>query len=515
MITPVILSGGTGSRLWPLSRELYPKQLLPLVSEATMLQETQLRLNGLENLLASLVVCNESHRFMVAEQLRQAQVPAGAILLEPVGRNTAPAVAVAALQAQKTGDDPVLLVLPADHVIVDGETFRNAVLHGAEYARAGKLVTFGIVPNKPETGYGYIRAAERLECSRHLSENRHSSLVTCHLPKTKDQGPMTNDSTAQAVVTNDQGPVTKDATGFTVAQFVEKPDQAKAEAYLAAGDYYWNSGMFMFRASRYLEELEKFAPEMLACCREALEKAQTDLDFVRLDAEAFAACPKDSIDYAVMEKTAEAVVIPLDAGWSDVGSWSALWEVGTTDRDGNVVRGDVLTHDSRNCYLHATGRMVAAVGLEDHVVVETADAVLVARRDRAQEVKAIVDRLKEQGRGEALLHRKVNRPWGAYECIDASERFQVKRITVNPGASLSLQMHHHRAEHWIVVKGTARITRGDEVLVLSENQSTYIPLGVPHRLENPGLTPLELIEVQSGSYLGEDDIVRFEDRYGR
>jgi len=526
MIVPVIMSGGAGTRLWPLSRELYPKQLLPLVSEATMLQETQLRLNGLENLSAPLVVCNESHRFMVAEQLRQAQVPAGAILLEPVGRNTAPAVAVAALQAQKAGDDPVLLVLPADHVIVDCETFRNAVLHGAEYARSGKLVTFGIVPTKPETGYGYIRAAERLECSRHLSS------VTCHLQKTRDQGPMTNDSTAQAavtndqgpmtndptaqaVVTNDQGPMTNDATGFTVAEFIEKPDLATAEAYLASGDYFWNSGMFMFRASRYLEELATFAPQMLACCREALEKAQRDLDFVRLDAAAFAACPKDSIDYAVMEKTAEAVVIPLDAGWSDVGSWSALWEVGTTDLDGNVVRGDVLTHDSRNCYLHATGRMVAAVGLEDHVVVETADAVLVARRDRAQEVKAIVDRLKEQGRGEALLHRKVNRPWGAYECIDASERFQVKRITVNPGASLSLQMHHHRAEHWIVVKGTARITRGDEVLVLSENQSTYIPLGVPHRLENPGLLPLELIEVQSGSYLGEDDIVRFEDRYGR
>ena len=511
MITPVILSGGTGSRLWPLSRELYPKQLLPLVSEATMLQETQLRLNGLENLLAPLVVCNESHRFMVAEQLRQAQVPAGAILLEPVGRNTAPAVAVAALQAQKTGDDPVLLVLPADHVIVDGETFRNAVLHGAEFARAGKLVTFGIVPTKPETGYGYIRA----DRACHLFENRHLSLVTSHLQKTKDQGQMTDDPTAQAVVTNDQGPMTNDATAFQVAKFVEKPDLPTAESYLASGDYFWNSGMFMFRASRYLEELEKFAPQMLACCREALEKAQTDLDFVRLDAEAFAACPKDSIDYAVIEKTDEAVVIPLDAGWSDVGSWSALWEVGTTDLDGNVVRGDVLTHDSRNCYLHATGRMVAAVGLEDHVVVETADAVLVARRDRAQEVKAIVDRLKEQGRGEALLHRKVNRPWGAYECIDASERFQVKRITVNPGASLSLQMHHHRAEHWIVVKGTARITRGDEVLVLSENQSTYSPLGVPHRLENPGLIPLELIEVQSGAYLGEDEIVRFEDRYGR
>jgi mannose-1-phosphate guanylyltransferase/mannose-1-phosphate guanylyltransferase/mannose-6-phosphate isomerase len=474
-----------------------------------MLQETQLRLNGLQNLAEPLVVCNESHRFMVAEQLRQAGCPAGAIMLEPVGRNTAPAVAVAALQAQKAGDDPVLLVLPADHVIVDAETFRGVVMEGAKLAEAGKLVTFGIVPIKPETGYGYIRAGERLECNRHLSS------VTCHLEKAKDQGQRTNDPTAQAVATNDQGQETNDAAAFQVAAFVEKPDLATAEAYLASGDYYWNSGMFMFRASRYLEELEKFAPEMLACCREALDKAQRDLDFVRLDADAFGACPKDSIDYAVMEKTADAAVIPLDAGWSDVGSWSALWEVGQADGVGNVMRGDVLSHDSRNCYLHSSGRMVAAVGLEDHVVVETADAVLVAPRDRAQDVKAIVEQLKQQGRGEALLHRRVNRPWGSYESIDQSDRFQVKRITVNPGASLSLQMHHHRAEHWIVVKGTARITKGDETLVLSENQSTYIPLGVKHRLENPGLIPLELIEVQSGAYLGEDDIVRFDDKYGR
>jgi mannose-1-phosphate guanylyltransferase/mannose-1-phosphate guanylyltransferase/mannose-6-phosphate isomerase len=474
-----------------------------------MLQETQLRLDGLQGMGEPLVVCNESHRFMVAEQLRQAGCPAGAILLEPVGRNTAPAVAVAALQALAAGDDPVLLVLPADHVIIDAETFRSAVVAGAELAQDGKLVTFGIVPDKPETGYGYIRAAERLGC------NRHSSFVTCHLEKTKDRGPRTNDPTAQAVVANDSEQITNDATAFAVAEFVEKPDLPTAESYLTSGDYYWNSGMFMFRASRYLEELDKFAPEMVACCREALEKAQRDLDFVRLDEEAFGACPKDSIDYAVMEKTADAVVIPLDAGWSDVGSWSALWEVGQADGAGNVMRGDVLTHDSRNCYLHSTGRMVAAVGLEDHVVVETADAVLVARRDRAQDVKSIVEQLKQQGRGEALLHRRVNRPWGSYETIDQCDRFQVKRITVNPGASLSLQLHHHRAEHWIVVKGTARIARGDDTLVLSENQSTYIPLGVQHRLENPGLIPLELIEVQSGAYLGEDDIVRFEDLYGR
>lgn len=498
MIVPVIMSGGAGTRLWPLSRELYPKQLLPLVNDCTMLQETQLRLNGLQNLAEPLVVCNESHRFMVAEQMRQAGCPAGAILLEPVGRNTAPAVAVAALQAQRAGADPVLLVMPADHVIVDCQTFRAAVVAGAELAREGKLVTFGIVPDKPETGYGYIKAGASL-AERGMRDAESENLdcgCACDLRVPRPASHVTD-------------------TAFAVETFVEKPDAATAEQYLTSGDYYWNSGMFMFRASRYLEELEKFAPEMVACCREALEKAQRDLDFVRLDAEAFGACPKDSIDYAVMEKTADAVVIPLDAGWSDVGSWSALWEVGQADGVGNVMRGDVLTHDSRNCYLHSTGRMVAAVGLEDHVVVETADAVLVARRDRAQDVKAIVEQLKQQGRGEALLHRRVNRPWGSYETIDQSDRFQVKRITVNPGASLSLQLHHHRAEHWIVVKGTARIARGDDTLVLSENQSTYIPLGVKHRLENPGLIPLELIEVQSGAYLGEDDIVRFEDIYGR
>jgi mannose-1-phosphate guanylyltransferase/mannose-1-phosphate guanylyltransferase/mannose-6-phosphate isomerase len=389
-------------------------------------------------------------------------------------------------------------VLPADHVIVDAEMFRGAVVEGAKLAEAGKLVTFGIVPDKAETGYGYIKAGALL-AGRGMRDAECENL---------DSG-----CASDFRVTRTASRVTD--TAYEVETFVEKPDAATAEEYLASGDYYWNSGMFMFRASRYLEELEKFAPEMLACCREALDKAQRDLDFVRLDAGAFGACPKDSIDYAVMEKTAYAAVISLDAGWSDVGSWSALWEVGQADGAGNVMRGDVLSHDSRNCYLHSSGRMVAAVGLEDHVVVETADAVLVAPRDRAQDVKAIVEQLKEQGRGEALLHRRVNRPWGSYESIDHSERFQVKRITVNPGASLSLQMHHHRAEHWIVVKGTARITRGDETLVLSENQSTYIPLGVQHRLENPGLIPLELIEVQSGAYLGEDDIVRFDDKYGR
>ncbi len=377
-----------------------------------------------------------------------------------------------------TGDDPLLLVLPADHVIRDAGALLEAITGGMSLAEAGRLITFGIVPDKAETGYGYIKGGALLD-----SDGRQEDLIP--------------------------------ATAFAVAAFVEKPDLTTAEQYLAEGGYYWNSGMFLFRASRYLEELEQFAPEMLACCRQALSGGQQDLDFIRLDADGFAACPKDSIDYAVMEKTTAAAVIPLDAGWNDVGSWSALWEVGKPDADGNVLRGDVLVEDSHNCYLHSSGRIVAAVGLEDHVVVETADAVLVAPRDRVQDVKGIVAQLKVKGRGEALLHRRVNRPWGSYECIDQSERFQVKRITVHSGASLSLQMHHHRAEHWIVVKGTARITKDGESFTLSENQSTYIPLGVTHRLENPGIIPLELIEVQSGSYLGEDDIVRFEDTYGR
>jgi mannose-1-phosphate guanylyltransferase / mannose-6-phosphate isomerase len=472
MIIPVILSGGSGSRLWPLSRELYPKQLLPLVSDRTMLQETVIRLEGLPELGQPMVICNEQHRFMVAEQLRQVGAEQATILLEPVGRNTAPAVALAALQAGAAGEDPLLLVLPADHVIRDAAAFRAAAQAGAALAEEERLVTFGIVPDKAETGYGYIKAGASLA-----------------------------------------SPVP--AAAFAVAAFVEKPDLATAERYVAAGDYYWNSGMFLFRASVYLEELERFAPAMLAACRKALETAQQDLDFIRVDAAAFAACPADSIDYAVMEKTAAAAVIPLAAGWSDVGSWSALWEVAQADAAGNVLVGDVLAADSRNSYLHASSRMLATVGVEDLVVVETADAVLVAGKDRVQDVKKIVEQLKRDGRGEALLHRKVNRPWGSYESIDSAERFQVKHIIVRPGATLSLQMHHHRAEHWVVVRGTARVTRGDEVLTLSENQSTYIPLGVTHRLENPGRIPLELIEVQSGSYLGEDDIVRFEDKYGR
>jgi mannose-1-phosphate guanylyltransferase / mannose-6-phosphate isomerase len=494
MIVPVILSGGAGTRLWPLSRELYPKQLLPLVDERTMLQETACRLAGLSDLSAPLVVCNESHRFMVAEQLRTVGHSPSEIILEPVGRNTAPAVAVAAMQAMAEGYDPVLLVLPADHVIRDSETLRTVIASAKPLAVEGKLITFGIVPTAPETGYGYIRAGDPLEGSRPSS--------VASRPSKKSE-------------TTDNGQRTADPTAYAVAEFVEKPDISTAQKYIESGDYYWNSGMFMFLASSYLKELERFAPAMVAACRKSLDGAARDLDFVRLEKGAFCTCPSDSIDYAVMENTANAAVVPLDAGWSDVGSWSALWEIGEKDAEGNVLSGDVLTKGTNNCFVRAQGRVIAAIGVQDHIIVETPDAVLVAHRDKVQDVKEIVARLKESGREEALLHRRVHRPWGTYECIDKAERYQVKRITVNPGATLSSQMHHHRAEHWVVVKGTAKITCGEKVLLLTENQSTYIPLGITHRLENPGRIPLELIEVQSGSYLGEDDIVRFEDKYGR
>ena len=484
MILPVILSGGAGTRLWPLSRELYPKQLLPLASELTMLQETSSRLSGLADIGAPVIVCNDAHRFMVAEQMRQLGQAPAAIILEPCGRNTAPAVAMAALHARLDNEDPLLLVLPADHLIADVEKFQQVVTQAAVAAEGGALVTFGIVPTTPETGYGYIRAGQAWQTPE-----------------------MTN--------SNDQGRLTNDHTAYAVAEFVEKPDLATAEKYLASGNYYWNSGMFLFRASRFLEELERFRPDILAACENTFGLLQEDLDFLRLDVDAFAACPSDSIDYAVMEKTDRAVVYPLAAGWNDIGAWSALWDVKSHDDAGNVLQGDVVVADAKNCYLQASRRLVAAVGVEDLVVVETADAVLVAARDKVQDVKLIVEQLKKQGRSEALLHRRVNRPWGAYEGIDIGERFQVKRITVNPGASLSLQKHHHRAEHWIVVHGTAQVTCGSKVMILSENQSTYIPLGEVHRLENPGCIPLELIEVQSGSYLGEDDIVRLEDGYGR
>ncbi|HYQ23617.1 mannose-1-phosphate guanylyltransferase/mannose-6-phosphate isomerase [Stenotrophomonas sp.] len=463
-IVPVILSGGSGTRLWPLSREAYPKQFLPLVGDDTMLQATWKRVASIAG-AAPIVVANQEHRFMAAEQLRECKVLPQALILEPVGRNTAPAIAIAALQALASGDDALLLVLPSDHVVRNEAAFHAAVKQAAIAAEGGKLVTFGIVPTAPETGYGYIKAA--------AGEGVRA-----------------------------------------VDRFVEKPDLATAEQYVASGEYFWNSGMFLFKASRYLKELETLQPAILAACRQALDKAARDNDFIRLDAEAFAASPNDSIDYAVMEKTADAAVVPLDAEWNDVGSWSALWEVSDKDADGNACHGDVIALDCKDSYAYGN-RLIAMVGLQDVVVVETDDAVFVGHKDRVQDVKEIVGQIKRDGRSEAAAHRKVYRPWGAYDSIDNGARFQVKRITVKPGATLSLQMHHHRAEHWIVVSGTAEVTRGDEVILLSENQSTYIPLGVTHRLKNPGKLPLELIEVQSGSYLGEDDIVRFEDSYGR
>ncbi len=464
IIQPVILSGGSGTRLWPLSREAYPKQFLPLAGQLTMLQATWQRVAPIAS-RGPLVIANEEHRFVAAEQLQQVGAAPAAIILEPVGRNTAPAIAVAAMEATRDGADALLLVLPSDHVITDEAAFRSAVQAAASAAEAGKLVTFGIVPTGPETGYGYIKAA--------------------------------------------------DGQGLrAVERFVEKPDLETASGYVASGQYYWNSGMFLFKASRYLQELERLQPAMLAGSRTAWQQSRRDADFTRLDKDAFTAVPSDSIDYAVMEKTADAVVIPLDAGWNDVGSWTALRDVSQQDGEGNAHQGDVIAIDCRNTYAYGQ-RLVAMVGLDDVIVVETDDAVLVGKADRMQEVKTVVAQLKADGRSEASWHRKVYRPWGAYDSIDNGERFQVKRITVKPGGTLSLQMHHHRAEHWIVVSGTAEVTRGDEVILLSENQSTYIPLGVTHRLRNPGKLPLELIEVQSGSYLGEDDIVRFEDTYGR
>jgi mannose-1-phosphate guanylyltransferase/mannose-6-phosphate isomerase len=463
-IQPLLLSGGSGTRLWPLSREAYPKQFLPLAGDDTMVQATWRRVEALAE-RAPIIVANEEHRFLVAEQLRQIGAPVPTILLEPVGRNTAPAIAAAALQAMTDGADPLLLVLPSDHVVRDPAGFQRAVREAASAADAGALVTFGIVPDAPETGFGYIQ----VEAGDGLRK---------------------------------------------VSRFVEKPDAVTAQSYLDAGGYYWNSGMFLFRASRYLDELARFRPDIVEAVRAAHAAARHDGDFVRLDKDAFAACPSDSIDYAVFEKTEHAMVLPVDIGWSDVGSWSALWDVAERDANGNAHHGDVIAVDSRNSYAYAQ-RLVALVGVDDIVVVETDDAVLVARKDRVQEVKQVVAQLKKEQRSQAVLHREVHRPWGSYDSVDNGGRHQVKRIKVKPGAALSLQMHHHRAEHWIVVSGTARVTRGDEILLLSENESTYIPLGVKHRLENPGKVPLELIEVQSGSYLGEDDIVRFEDVYGR
>lgn len=469
MFTPVILAGGSGSRLWPLSRQHLPKQFLALDGQGcgTMFQRTLARLDGLEHALP-LVVSNEQHRFVVAEQLRQVQRSSQRIILEPLARNTAPAIALAALEATRAGDDPLLLVLAADHYIRDEVAFRAAVERASHQAEAGRLVTFGITPTHPETGFGYIQCGSSL-----------------------DQG------------------------GYAIAAFREKPSLEVAQQYVASGQYLWNSGMFMFRASCFLAELERLRPEILAACRTALAQAQEDSYFLHIPAETFALCEDESVDYAVMEHTALGAVVALDAGWNDLGSWAAIWDVGQHDAQENCLEGDVLTVDTHHSLIQSHHRLVATVGVRDLVVIETKDAVLVADKNRSQQVKEIVKQLQEAQREEYVSHPLVNRPWGHYDTIDRGDRYQVKRITVQPGESLSLQLHYHRAEHWIVVSGTARVLCGDKEVILSENQSTYIPLGVRHALSNPGKVPLELIEVQSGAYLGEDDIVRFEDRYGR
>jgi mannose-1-phosphate guanylyltransferase / mannose-6-phosphate isomerase len=469
-IVPVVMSGGSGSRLWPLSRELYPKQLLNLCSDRSMLQETVARFAGRPEFDAPIIVANQEHRFIIAEQLRQIGVAPRAIVLEPEGRNTAPACAVAALMAAADDPDAVLLVLPADHLIRDVPSFIAAAEQAACAAAAGRLVTFGIRPTSAETGYGYIRKGDPLPG---LGEVR------------------------------------------TVAAFVEKPDAARAAAWVASGEYLWNGGMFMFPATVLLSELERLAPAVLESVRPAVANAVRDLDFLRLDPAAFAACPSISIDYAVMEKTDIAAVAPCDMGWTDVGSWSALWDVGERDADGNVLRGDVVTHGAKDSYVLSEHGLTAVVGLDNVVVVSTEDAVLVASRDAAQDVKKIVDQLKASGRSEARSHCKVHRPWGSFQGLHSGDRFQVKMLSIAPGARLSLQRHHHRAEHWVVVNGTALVTRGEEKIYVYENESVYIPIGAVHRLENPGKVPLNIIEVQSGSYLGEDDIVRLEDSYGR
>tara|TARA_B110000238_G_scaffold194675_1_gene232851 strand:+ start:1361 stop:2749 length:1389 start_codon:yes stop_codon:yes gene_type:complete len=462
MIKAVIMAGGSGTRLWPLSRAGHPKQFLALNGKETMLQATMKRLDSL-NIDASVTICNEDHRFFVAEQLREIN-RLGSIILEPIGRNTAPAIALAALVAE---GDPLLLVLAADHVIESEDAFRKTVTEAIPLAEAGRLVTFGIVPDKAHTGYGYIKKGH------------------------------------------------EDGAGFIVDEFVEKPSIEVAEGYLNSGNYLWNSGMFLFRASRYLEELQKFRPDIFNVCKAASESTAADLDFIRISKEKFSECPSESIDYAVMEKTDEAVVVPMDAGWSDIGSWASLWDVSKKDKNGNVTHGDVLLHETKNTFIRTEGKLVASVGVDDLVIVATKDAVMVAHKDSVQDVKIIVQKLKNGDRPEWNLHREVYRPWGKYDSIDFGDRYQVKRITVNPGEKLSVQMHHHRAEHWVVVSGTAKVTNGERTFLLSENESTYIPVGAVHALENPGKVALEIIEVQSGSYLGEDDIVRFEDRYGR
>lgn len=468
VLFPVILSGGSGTRLWPVSRSAMPKQFLPLVGSQTLFQQTVCRCEGLADLQPPLVVTNDDHRFIVAEQLRDLGKKDSTVLLEPVARNTAPAIAAAAFAALERSTEAVLLVMPSDHIVRDPAAFRLAVQRTLSDARANRLVTFGIVPTSPETGYGYIERGEHLD----------------------------------------------DPDTFSVQSFKEKPDLDKARAFVASGQFFWNAGIFLFSARSFLDELKAFEPTMHEAVASAYQQARRDPDFLRLAREDFARAPSISVDYAVMEKTRKAAVRPVECGWNDVGSWSSIWEVGDKDSQGNVLSSESIAIDTRNTLVQSK-RIVATVGVEDLLVIDSDDALLVAHRSQAQKTKDVVDILKSRGNQSWQFHRKVARPWGSYDSIDASERFQVKRITVKPGASLSLQMHHHRAEHWIVVNGTARITKGDETFVLSENQSTYIPLGVTHRLENPGKIPLELIEVQSGSYLGEDDIVRFEDKYGR
>ena len=462
-VCAVIMAGGTGSRLWPLSRAGYPKQLLPLYEKTTMLQSTVLRLTDLP-VQSSITVCNEENRFMVAEQLRNIDA-LSTIILEPEGRNTAPTIALAALE--KELEDPVLLVLAADHIVQNQQKFTDAIAASLPLAESGKLVTFGIVPTEPQVGFGYIERGAEI------------------------------------------------GNGYWVKSFREKPPAEVAQEYLDSGHYYWNSGIFMFRASRYLEELQENRPDIVSACRAAMESKARDLDFLRVGNAAFAKCPTESIDCAVMEQTNDAVVVPMDAGWSDIGSWSSLADLSEQDDNGNTAIGDVKILASENSYVRSEDKLVAAIGVSDLVIVSTKDAVLVASKDDAQDVKRITQELRDDSRKEWRDHREVFRPWGKYDTVDAGEYYQVKRITVNPGAKLSLQMHHHRAEHWVVVSGSAKVTNGDETFLLSQNESTYIPIGVKHSLENPDEIPLEIIEVQSGCYLGEDDIIRFEDNYGR
>ncbi|AHM73224.2 mannose-1-phosphate guanylyltransferase/mannose-6-phosphate isomerase [Yersinia hibernica] len=470
MLLPVIMAGGTGSRLWPMSRELYPKQFLRLHGVNSMLQETVNRLEGI-SVREPVVICNEEHRFLVAEQLRQINKLSHNIILEPVGRNTAPAIALAALNAVSQGDDPVMLVLAADHIINNRDAFHQAITSAIPFAKKDSLVTFGIVPTGPETGYGYIQRGD--------------------------------------AIVNDI------SEAFKVGRFVEKPSLETAEQYIRSGEYYWNSGMFMFRAKRYIQELEKFRPDILDACKAAMKDSDSDKDFITIDKDKFSACPDESIDYAVMEQTSNAVVVPLDAGWSDVGSWSALWDVSNKDKSGNAITGDTFLHDTQNCYINTDEKLVAAVGVDNLVIVSTKDAVLVVDKSKVQDVKKIVEHLKLTKRSEYRRHRETYRPWGRCDIVVNEQRFNVNRITVKPGGSFSMQMHHHRAEHWIVLSGTAKVTIGEKTFLITENQSTFIPIGSLHMLENPGKIPLELIEVQSGSYLGDDDIIRIKDHYGR